>query len=75
MENFEKYFKKPSCMKRLISVLIFFLIPPSLLAGSIKEVSHNVERVKAVKSPLDFAVIGDSRDGDKVYTQLMQRIL
>jgi len=55
--------------------LILLFIPLPSFPGSIREVSQNIERVKSIELPLQFAVIGDSRDGEKVYTQLLQRIL
>ena len=58
----------------LLSLLIFFA-PFSSPAGSIREVTQNIERIKSIECPFKFAVIGDSRDGEKVYTQLMQSIL
>jgi hypothetical protein len=54
-----------------IVLLIFF---PSY-AGSIKEVSQNIKQVQSIEPPLQFAIIGDSRDGEKIYTKLVQRIL
>jgi 3',5'-cyclic AMP phosphodiesterase CpdA len=66
---------KKEWMKNLASVLIIFLISWPVYAGSIREVSQNIEQVKSIEPPLQFAVIGDSRDGEKVYAQLLQRIL
>jgi hypothetical protein len=43
--------------------------------GSIREVIHGIERIKSIEPPLSFAILGDSRDGKKVYTELIQRIL
>jgi len=75
MKNFRNYFKKEKWMKGLLLCLLSFFISFSSHAGSIREVSQNIERVKSIEPPFQFAVIGDSRDGEKVYTQLMQRII
>lgn len=55
-------------------LFLFFSSLPSY-AGSIREVSQNVAKVKSLQPPYQFAVLGDSRDGDKVYQQLLGRIL
>jgi predicted phosphodiesterase len=44
-------------------------------AGSIKEVSQSIKQVQSIEPPFRFALIGDSQHGQKVYTQLMKRIL
>lgn len=75
MENSGNCFKKKKWRKGIVLSLVFFLIPITSHALSIREVSQNVERVKSIESPFQFAVIGDSRDGEKIYGQLMQRIL
>ena len=75
MENFRNYFKKRKWTRGVIVSLMFFLIPLSSRALSIREVSQNIERVQSIEPPFHFAVIGDSRDGEEVYTQLMDRIL
>jgi 3',5'-cyclic AMP phosphodiesterase CpdA len=75
MKNFENYFKKEKWTIRLfLSGLILLISFPSY-AGSIRDVRENIERVKSVEPPFGFAVIGDSRDGDKVYTRLTGRVL
>ena len=58
-----------------IILLSFVLLLPSVLsAGSIKDVSESVKQVQSVERPFQFAVIGDNRDGEKVYTQLMKAV-
>ena len=80
MENFETLFKKRKCwVKGLLLFLAVFLLPlfsrAASIAGSIREVSQNIEKVGALQPPFSFAVIGDSRDGEKVYRRLMKSIL
>jgi len=80
MDKVRNYFKREKPAKGfLFSFLIFLgliLLAPSLSsAGSIREVAQSIERVQSIEQPFRFAVIGDSRDGEKVYIQLMQRIL
>lgn len=75
MKNFRNYFKKEKWGKGLILFLGILSISFISHAGSTKDVSQNIERVKSTGPPLQFALIGDSRDGEMVYTQLIQRIL
>ena len=75
MENFLNYFKKEKWMKGLLLFGVVLLISFPSYAGSIKEVSQNIKQVQSIETPFQFAMIGDSRDGEKVYTQLMKRIL
>jgi len=75
MKNFENYFKKEQWAKVLLVVGILFLIPFFSNAGSIRDVSQNIERVKSIKAPFQFVTVGDSRDGEKVYAYLIKRIL
>jgi len=58
----------------LLAGLVLLLSFPSY-AGSISDVRQNIERVKSVEPPFHFAAIGDSRDGEKVYTRLMEKVL
>jgi acid phosphatase type 7 len=53
---------------------VLFLSFPSY-AASIKEVDKAVKQVQSIESPFQFAIIGDSRDGEKVYTRLIGKIL
>jgi len=66
---------KRKLIKSLAFLLTLLLIFSPVYAASIREVSQNVEKVKSIEPPFQFAVLGDSRDGEKVYTQLIQRIL
>jgi hypothetical protein len=66
---------KRKWIKNLAFVLFIVLVSSTLHAGSIREVIENIERVQSIAPPFYFAVIGDSRDGEKVYTQLIRRIL
>jgi predicted phosphodiesterase len=75
MENFRTFFKKEKWTKGLTLSFLLFLIPFISSAASIREVSQNIERTTSIQPPFHFALIGDSRDGEKVYRQLMQRFL
>ncbi len=75
MRNFKDYFKKENCVKILLLFGVVFLISFSSSAGSIRDVSQNIERVKSIEPPFHFALLGDSRDGEKVYVRLMGRVL
>lgn len=74
MKNFSNYFKKEKWAKILLLSWVFFLSPILSHAGSIKDVSESVKQVQSVERPFQFAVIGDNRDGEKVYTQLMKAV-
>jgi hypothetical protein len=75
MKNFKTFFKKRKWAKGFIlSVFVFVVSFPSH-AASIREVSQSVEQLRSIGLPFQFAVIGDSRDGEKVYIRLMERIL
>ncbi|MBM4308140.1 MAG: hypothetical protein FJ123_15525 [Deltaproteobacteria bacterium] len=75
MKNLRDYFKKKRLRFGLIFSLLFLLFAFDSYAGSIREVSRNIERVQLVVSPFQFAVVGDSRDGEKVYPRLLASIL
>jgi hypothetical protein len=75
MKNFKNYFKKEKWGRGLILSLSILFISFVSYAGSTTDVSQNIERVKSTEPPFQFALIGDSRDGEKVYTQLVRRIL
>ena len=75
MKNFENYFKKEKWIKVLLLFGVVFLVPFSSGAGSTRDVSQAIEKVQSMKPPFQFAVIGDSRDGEKVYAYLIKRIL
>jgi len=75
MENFKNYFNRGKWTKSLFLSLIILIISFPSDAGSIREVSQSVERVKSIGSSFQFAVIGDSREGNAVYTRLLKQIL
>jgi hypothetical protein len=75
MRNFSNYFKEEKWIKVLLFVAVVFLISFPSYAGSIRDVSQSIEKVGMINPPFQFAMIGDSRDGDKVYAQLMKRIV
>ena len=75
MKNFEDYFKKEKWIRVLLLFGVVSLISFSSDAGSIREVSQNIGRVKSIELPFQFVLVGDSRDGDKVYLRLMGRAL
>ena len=66
---------KKKWIKNLAFVLFIVLISSPIHAGSIREVSQNIEKIKSIETPFQFALLGDSRDGERVYTQLLRRIL
>lgn len=74
MENFLNYFKKEKWMRSLLLFGVVLLISFPSYAGSVKEVSQNIKQVQSIEPPYQFAIIGDSRSGEKVYTQLIKRI-
>ncbi len=73
MKNFSNYFKKEKWAILLLSWVL--LLPSVLYAGSIKDVNESVKQVQSVERPFHFAVIGDNRDGEKVYAQLTKDIV
>jgi hypothetical protein len=75
MKNFENYFKKEKWTKALLFFGVVLLLPFPSYAGPIRDVSQNIEKVKSIEPPFQFALIGDSRDGEKVYVRLMGRAL
>ncbi len=74
MKNFSNYFKKE---KRTILLLsgIFLFLPLIAYSGSIKDVRQSVKQVQSIERPFRFAIIGDNRDGEKVYTQLLRAVV
>ena len=75
MRKIWNYFKKEKWKKGLFLLgMVLFLSLPSY-AGSIRDVRQNIERVKSIEPPFQFVLIGDSRDGEKVYTRLMRSAL
>ncbi len=75
MNDLKQVFRRAKRKRALTFSLVFVLIHVLCHAGSIRDVSQSVERVKTIEPPLQFAVIGDSRDGEKVYVRLIQKIL
>jgi predicted phosphodiesterase len=90
MKNFENYFKKENWTKGLVLFGVVLLgmlasacsiiIPgPSAslpsYAGSMGEVRQNIEKVNSIEPSFQFALVGDSRDGEKVYRRLMENAL
>ena len=75
MSDFGNITRKARRVKELTLFLLIFLIAFPSHAGSIRDVSQSLERVKSIEPPVQFAVLGDSRDGKRVYTQLIQQIL
>ncbi len=75
MNNPINYFKKRSLGPGLIFFITYFFIAFSSIAGGIRDVNQSIEQVKTLPSSFQFALIGDSRDGDNVYSKLLQAIL
>ena len=71
MENFGNYFKKEKWTKLMLFFGGLLLISSPSYAGSIREVKQSIEHLKSIEPPFQFALIGDSRDGEKVYARLM----
>jgi hypothetical protein len=70
MKNFEDYFKKEKWMGPLLLFGVVLLISFPSYAGSIRDVRQNIEKVKSIEPLFQFALIGDSRDGEKVIGSL-----
>ncbi len=75
MENIKDNFKKEKFRFKLLLFFPLILLAFNVHAGSIREVAANIERLKLIKPPFSFAILGDSRDGEKVYLRLMKEIL
>jgi len=75
MKNFTNYFKKEKWVRGLLLFGFALLISSSSHAESIRKVTQSIQQVQSLEPSFQFAMIGDSRDGEKVYTQLMKRIL
>ena len=75
MKNFSDYFKKEKWAKIFLLSGVFLLLSLLSYAGSIKDVSQSIKQVQSIEPPFQFAVVGDNRDGEKVYTQLMKSVL
>ena len=75
MKNFSDYFKKEKWAKIFLLSGVFLLLSLLSYAGSIKDVSQSIKQIQSIEPPFQFAVVGDNRDGEKVYTQLMKSVL
>ena len=75
MKNFTNYFKKEKWVRGLLLFGLALLIPFPSYAESIRKVTQSIQQVQSLEPPFRFAMLGDSRDGKKVYAQLMKRIL
>jgi 3',5'-cyclic AMP phosphodiesterase CpdA len=75
MKNIRDNFKKKNIIINLLLFFSILLFSFDIYAGSVREVAANIERLKLTKPPFSFAMIGDSRDGEKVYLELMKKIL
>jgi len=71
MKKIGNYFKKEKRWKGLFLFgMVLFTALPSY-AGSIEDVRQSIEKVKSIDPPFRFALIGDTRDGEKVYARLI----
>jgi hypothetical protein len=75
MRKIENYFKKEKWTIGLVFLGVVFLSALPSYAGSMGDISRNIEKVKSIEPPFRFALIGDSRNGEKVYVRLMGRAL
>ncbi len=50
---------------------ILLLISFPSYAGSIRDISLNTERIRSIEPPFRFVLLGDSRDGEKIYARLL----
>lgn len=75
MKNFINYFKKEKWVSGFLLFGLVLLVPFLSEAESIREVTQSIQQVQSLGPSFQFSMIGDSRDGDEVYIQLMKRIL
>ena len=75
MRKIGHYFKKEKWKIGLALLGTAFLITLPSYAGSMGDVRQNIEKVKSIEPPFQFVLIGDTRDGDKVYTRLLASAL
>jgi len=75
VSDFRQIFRGARRKTALTFSLLFVLIHVICHAGSIRDVSQSVEKVLSIEPPIQFAILGDSRDGKKTYAQLLQKIL
>lgn len=59
----------------LLLSAVFLFLPFLSHAGAIKDVSQSIRQVQSVQRPFQFAIIGDSQDGEEVYTRLIRAVV
>ncbi len=75
MRYFKGMMSRQGAFHTLAFSALFLILPLNVQAQSIREVCKSVERVKSLNTPYHFAAIGDSQDGAKTYTRLLQSIV
>jgi len=75
MRYFKGMMSQQKTSRTLALCVLFLALPFPAQAQSIREVWQSVERVKSLNTPYHFVVIGDSEDGNKTYTRLLQNIV
>ncbi len=61
---------------KILLVTGAFCLPSFLsYAGPIKDVNQSLKQVQSIERPFQFAIVGDNRDGERVYTQLMKAVV
>ena len=75
MNHLNRRMSQKGAPRILVACALFLAISFNAQAQSIKEVWQSVERVKSLDAPYHFGVIGDSRDGEKIYARLLQNIV
>jgi hypothetical protein len=75
MKNFKNYFNKEKWTKPLLLFGVLLLSSSPCFAGSIRDVRQNLEKVKSIQPPFEFVLVGDTRNGEKVYTRLIESAL
>jgi len=75
VRHFRGMMNRQRASRTLTFCALFLILPLNAQAQSIREVWQSVERVKSLAAPYHFVVIGDSGDGAKTYTRLLQSIV
>ena len=75
MRKIGDYFKKEKWTRGLVLFGVVLLISLPSYAGSIRDVRQNIEKLKSIGPPFQFALVGDTRDGEEVFTRLMRSFL
>jgi 3',5'-cyclic AMP phosphodiesterase CpdA len=75
MRHFKGMMNRQGASHTLALCALFLALPLNAQAQSIREVWQSVERVKSLDTPYHFVVIGDSENGNKTYTRLLQDIV